>query len=426
MATHKWLGQTAAVAQVTTVTVGGTLSSETFTISVGGVAIASHTDATTVISATVTALVTAWNASTHAYATGITAVAASPNITLTADTAGVPFAVTLNTPGGSATLGQAATTANAGPNVLAAANFDGGALPSNGDTVIFEANSVDVLWSLDAMTARTTLTIIIAPTFTGKIGLDKRVFQTSATATTTARKEYRADRLLTDGATLVWLPAAVTGSPTKSTRILINTQTSVANYIIEDTATTASETDLEPVRLAGSHASSTLVVRGSSVVGIGTTDPADTAQFTTVEISGSAKVNSTSGVTIATLTLRGSPVVRLAKAPTTINGGGEGITATLMAAFAGTVTTMTIGEGMAVRHTGGAATVTTLHQYGLLDLTGSQGTFTVTTYNVLSNDAKITDPFKRIANNTDFVFGGGIVPNSFFELAGGRTLRQTA
>ena len=110
MATHKWLGQTAAVAQVTTVTVGGTLSSETFTISVGGVAIASHTDADTVIATTVTALVAAWNASTHAYATGITAVAASPNITLTADTAGVPFAVTLNTPGGSATLGQAATT----------------------------------------------------------------------------------------------------------------------------------------------------------------------------------------------------------------------------------------------------------------------------------------------------------------------------
>ena len=114
MATHKWLGQTAALAQVTTVTVGGTLSSETFTISVGGVAIASHTDADTVIATTVAALVAAWNASTHAYASGITAVAASPNITLTADTAGVPFAVTLNTPGGSATLGQAATTANAG------------------------------------------------------------------------------------------------------------------------------------------------------------------------------------------------------------------------------------------------------------------------------------------------------------------------
>ena len=100
MATLYWEGKATAVAQVTTVTVGGTLSSETFTISVGGDAIASHTDADTVIASTVAALVSAWNSSTHPYATGITAADASPDITLTADTAGVPFVVTLNTPGG--------------------------------------------------------------------------------------------------------------------------------------------------------------------------------------------------------------------------------------------------------------------------------------------------------------------------------------
>ena len=54
-----WEGRADAVAQVTTVTVGGTLSGETFTISVGGVAIATHTDADTVIATTVAALVAA-------------------------------------------------------------------------------------------------------------------------------------------------------------------------------------------------------------------------------------------------------------------------------------------------------------------------------------------------------------------------------
>jgi hypothetical protein len=79
-----------------------------------------------------------------------------------------------------------------------------------------------------------------------------------------------------------------------------------------------------------------------------------------------------------------------------------------------------------VTHTGGASTITTLNHYGTLDITASQGAFTVTTYNVLSNDAKLIDLFNKIAANTDFVFGAGIVPNSFFDLAGGRTLRKTA
>ncbi|MDZ7809208.1 MAG: hypothetical protein U5L11_02515 [Arhodomonas sp.] len=98
MATKYWQPKAQPVAQVTTVTVGGTLSGETFSISVGGLVIATHTDATTTIADTVAALVAAWNASTHPYATGITAADASPDITLTADTAEVPFAVTLNTP----------------------------------------------------------------------------------------------------------------------------------------------------------------------------------------------------------------------------------------------------------------------------------------------------------------------------------------
>lgn len=430
MAIHRWVGQTVAVAQVATGSIDSldaTPANNTFTVTIGGVAIsvAGVTDVAT----TATALRAALNASTHPYFSGITWSGSSGNIIGTADTAGVPFTAALTETGAGtgAVTDFAATTANAGPNVLAAANIDSGALPSNGDTLIFENSAVDVLWALDAMTASTTLTIIIRPTYTGKIGLNKRAFQTSSTASNSSYPEYREDELTVDGATLVWLPRHNGNtSPSKSTRILINTKTSAAAFLIEDTATTATESDLEPVRIKGSHASNTMSIRGTSIVGLATNDPADAAQYTTVEIGDSARVNSSAGTTIATLTLRGSPNVRVGLAPTTIHGGEEGITANLLTTFAGTVTTAVIGEGMTITHSGGSSTITTLNHYGTLDLSQAIGTFTVTTYNVLSNKARFRDPFKRVATNTDFVFGSGIVPASFFEMGGGRTLRMTA
>ena len=429
MATHRWTGQAIAVAQVATGSidsVDGTPANNTFTVTIGGVAISAVGD--TDVATTATALRASLNASTHPYFSGITWSGTAGDIIGTADTAGVPFTAALTETGAGtgAVTDFAATTANASPNALAAANIDSGALPSNGDTLIFENNSVDVLWVLDALTSNTTLTIIIRPTYTGKIGLNKRAFQTSATASNSSYPEYREDELTIDGATLVWLPRHNGNtSPSKSTRVLINTKTTAAAFLIEDTATTAAETDLEPVRIRGSHASNTMTIRGSSIVGLATNDPADAAQYTTVEIGDSAKVNASDQVTIATLTLRGGPSVKVAKAPTTINGGEEGITANLLTSFTGTVTTATIGEGMTVTHQGGTSTITTLNHYGVLDLTKAIGTFTVTTYNVLSNKATFSDPFKRIATNTDFVFGPGIVPNSFFDMAGGRTLRMT-
>ena len=127
MAENNWIGLAEAVAQVDTLTVGGTIEAgDIFTITVTGLDGSTHeisfTATDTTIATVVAGLVEVWNASTNELCTPVTAVDDSPDIIMTADTAGVGFTVTVETTesdGGAAdaqTFTRAATTANTGPN----------------------------------------------------------------------------------------------------------------------------------------------------------------------------------------------------------------------------------------------------------------------------------------------------------------------
>jgi hypothetical protein len=209
MAIQRWLGQAVAIKQKITVTVGGTLAGETFKIGVGGTYFAEHTDTTTTIADTVAALVAAWSASTHPWAAAITATDASPDIVLEANIAGVPFGtyksdsnpntpeirgyweVDLNTPGGSATLTQAETTPNEGPNCAnLATNWSNGTYLADGDDVSIADSGIDIKWGLDyrsdTTNAVTADSFDCRKSFTGKMGLDYATFDGNAAA-----PEYR-------------------------------------------------------------------------------------------------------------------------------------------------------------------------------------------------------------------------------------------
>ena len=67
--------------------------------------------------------VAAWSASTVAEHTEITAADANPNITLTANYAGMPFTVTWAKTSTSGTISASTTTTNAGPANVQASNF---------------------------------------------------------------------------------------------------------------------------------------------------------------------------------------------------------------------------------------------------------------------------------------------------------------
>ena len=93
MGDNYWVGGAVAVAQVVTVALTAYDGATTYKLTVGGVVVSAvGTGGTTTTAAA--ALAAAWNASTHSYFTGITANNnSSATVTLTADTAGVPFTV---------------------------------------------------------------------------------------------------------------------------------------------------------------------------------------------------------------------------------------------------------------------------------------------------------------------------------------------
>ena len=185
MALNQWLVTASTQKQLDTYTPGGTIeaddlfiltiagfdgSSEVISVAAGGTTVADVTLAVT----------TAWNNSTGALASTITAVDNTTNLTLEADTAGVAFKVTQTTteangdPADAQTFSKASTTANGGPNDWQDANnWSEGTVPgavASEETVI-ENSAVEILYGLDNSGAAQTLTsLTIKQTYTGKIG----------------------------------------------------------------------------------------------------------------------------------------------------------------------------------------------------------------------------------------------------------------
>ena len=297
MATIYWLGTATAVAQVDTLTVGGTISGEAFTISVGGVAIASHTDADTDPDTAVAALVAAWNTSTHPYATLITAadthVASTGTMTLTSDVAGLPFTVTLNTPGGSATFGRGATTASAGPNDWSTVtNWSGGAVPVDDDTAVFRDSAINVCWGLD-QSAVTLYGLYPDSTYTGKVGLPYNTLARSADGSTQLptiaeyRDHYLAIGVATGTANESFAIGREVGGVVGagSSRLKINTGSVATDIVVYKTASVSADPGKPAVRLLSDSTSTTVEVQQAyGGVGIAVDEPNESSTSGTLSL----------------------------------------------------------------------------------------------------------------------------------------------
>lgn len=179
MATCRWRGDAAAVAQVTTLTVGGTIeTSDIFTVTINGkdVTITAGSTVAATVAATIQA---ALAASTIPEFQELAWTVNSAVITGTADTAGVPHTITATTTetgGGAAdaqTFVAATATAATGPNHWDNAdNWSNGAVPVNSDTVYVEETTTSILYGLD-QNAVTLTALNVAQSFTGSIGLPR-------------------------------------------------------------------------------------------------------------------------------------------------------------------------------------------------------------------------------------------------------------
>jgi len=368
MATKYFTGEAVAVAQVATAsidTVDGTPADNTFTVTIGGVAISVVGD--TNVNTTATNLRAALNASTHPYFAAITWSGASADIVGTADVAGVPFVATLTETGaGSGTVTDFAATTDAdGPNFWSsAANWSTGSVPVSTDDVIIEGTSTNIVYGL-AQSAVTLASLTIRKTFTGKIGLNLRAFATSADADTVDAtvNDYRDDYLDIGYDNADIGQHVGPGQPAGSSRIkLDNAKAGASTTVVHDTASSASETGFPAVRLIAANANADVVVRGARAgVGIALDEPGETTTIGDLDVSGGL-VFVGEGVTVTNVRMNGGTVAVQAAATITLVEIDDG---TLTTEGNYTITTLTVNGGQVFcNHTSGGNAITTLNMNG--------------------------------------------------------------
>lgn len=340
MATRAWLGRAKAVAQITTATPGGTIGTETFTLTINGKAISYTAQGGDTVALVVDGLLAAWEAADDDFAefADATPTDSTTTLTLTGAVAGVPFTVT-GSATGSATLTVSTTTACTGPNYWTnTANWSGGAVPVNADDVIIDV-PVSILYGLD-QSAVTLASLVVGSSFTGDayIGLPR----TNPAGYT----EYR-DQYLAIGATAVRIGV---GDGNGSARIKIAFG-SVQTSCEVRRASQGAETNVPAVLLTGTHASNAFDVQEASV-GLAFYG-GETATALTLRLAAAAQVTCGEGATLGTITGEGSLSVN------------------------SSVTTLTQYDGE--WRVNGAAAVTTFTQHGGVLQHRSTGTFATST-----------------------------------------------
>lgn len=387
MATLYWQGQAPAVAQVATGSidsVDGTPANNTFTVTIGGVAISKVGD--TDVATTAAALVALLNASTHPYFAAITWTnPSSGSIVGTADTAGVPFVAALTETGAGtgAVTDFAGTTASAGPNHWdTATNWSTGAVPVASDTVII-AEGPNICYGL-AQSAVDLASLTILQTYTGKIGLRRDAFATSADGDTvsTAAPEYRGHYLDIES-TLVAIGAHDgPGRPNGSGRIKLDLGVHATTVDVYGTARTQADAGLACVRLLVANSSSAVHVRKApGGVGIAADEPGETSSLSLVSVSDTSSesvVRTGDGTTIVTWTQQGGQnTLRAAATVTAITSYGG----TLTTEGTWATTTLTV-DGGTVYHNATGTTTTVNATTGTLDLMQTRKARTLTTVNL--------------------------------------------
>jgi hypothetical protein len=268
MATKRWIGNAPAVAQVNTFLFAGTWEATdivVFTIGTKSVSVVTGSATIATLGATLAAAWNALDSTAYPEFSEITASFSTATLTLTADTAGKPFTVTISTTetgGGAAdaqtiegttsTTGTVAT-ANSGPNVYSlAANWDTGTVPVDADDIYFDSGSVDCLYDL-SYSAVTPASITIGPGYSGEIGLPETNEDNSATPYREYRTTYLTLGVSTD-ATNIALTVNGGGG-----RVKINHGSSQYTANIKNTGQRA-ESQIPTLLLKGTHASSSISI----------------------------------------------------------------------------------------------------------------------------------------------------------------------
>ena len=291
MATVIWRGDAAAVAQVERYSVSGVGAptvGESITFTCGNKTIvvevtnSNNASAAAFYGSCVTAIGT-YDNDIPEFAE-VTATSDSTYLYLTGPVSGKPFTITATSSGGGLSVSQSTTTTASSPNdVGLAANWVGGSLPANGDTVIIENTDSSLLYNLDDLASVALASLQIRQSFTGEIGLP---------AFGADYYEYRTTKWQIASSSVV----IGQGSGTGSGRIQLDLRSTQTEVIVWNTGT-PDDPDIGAVSIIGSNASNVVrVAKGS--VGIATALASDTATVATLEMAFDTNQDSDSSVTV--------------------------------------------------------------------------------------------------------------------------------
>lgn len=336
-----WRGDAPVVRQVDSFT-PTVVNSETYEITINGKSVSYAADSGTTAQEIVEGLQAALAASEIPEFAEITWTEDDAVLYGTGPDTGKPFTATASGTG-SADLTRAAVTVASGPNRVVAANFDGAALPANGDTLVVQDSASSLLYSLDALSAVTLAALNILADFSnsGQIGLPQNNVDADS------YYEYR-PRYLAVGATLCTIGD---GLGQGSGRIALNFGSVQTLAQVIKTGNPADQ-DYGAVQLLGTNASNELRVFGGSVdIAMG---PAEVSTFATITASGGV-VRCGAGCTLTTIEANGNAVIEVRSAATTITTQGNGIVRKIGSGVVGTINV----DGGNVEYSA-AGTITTL------------------------------------------------------------------
>lgn len=393
MANQYWRGDAVAVAQVNTVTVGGTPAlGQVYSVIINGKSVsytASGVDTNTTIAAALQALLIASTAPPEF--SEVTWTVATNVITGTS-AAGKPFTNTSSATG-TGTLTTAIVTNPTGPTFWSEpTNWVSGSVPVTGDSVYlrnFSGNITDGL----AQSGVTLALLDIDSTFTGQIG---RPDTNTLVIGGTSYAEYR-PTFLAIGATLLNIGR---GSGSCSNMIRINCGSVQTTATVYNTANPTSQGGIA-FDFLGTHASNVLNVYNGNY-GVAA-KPGSTSTVLSSQIGSGKNVSSTvqgvygDGCTLGTV-LQYSGQIQIRNGLTTLTM--EGGTATLLGTAG--VTTLTNNAGTVNYGTSGTCTTYTGGYGATLDASkyAVSRTFTNTTLNAKTS---FIDPGKTITFTNPFI-----------------------
>ena len=400
MATKNWRGDATAVAEVQTITVGGTwANADTATMTMNGksvvVTFGNGVPTTAQVAA---ALKAAWEGdAVTGYGetrnitgnlipefTEATATVVASVVTLTHDTKGLPFTLSVSETSTLGTLALATSIAATGPNRLnEAANWSPVNVPIAGDDVWFDDSDVACLYNLDALAAVTLNSLRITKRFTANIGLPR--INTSNSVGDYI--EYRPQYLEMAGVTTTVEIQA------NSSRLKIDTKATAA-VVNVDSAGSGAVSEIPAILWKGTNAANELNVRRGQVgVALFAGELATIGNLRVsydTNVLGDAAVQLGQGVTWTTLDQSGGSIV-IQTGGTTINK-----TAGELTIADGSITTMNLDGGDTFYN--GNDTLTTVRvSQALFDLSRDMRACTITTLDLYAG-AKFKDPFKRVGS----------------------------